>query len=514
MADMAALSIAFRVDANAQIGTGHFMRCLALARALRSRGALVRVVSRGLPEHMRSLLEAAHCELAPLPATDARQVPPTAGPPHAHWLTTSQEHDAQATAVALQDRAWDWVVVDHYALDAVWERALRPHARHIMVIDDLADRSHDCDLLLDQNLYADMSGRYAGRVGANSELLLGPGYALLREEFQAARQQGRARDGKVQRILVFFGGVDAGNHTARAIAALAAVGLKGLQVDVVIGAQHPAGAEIAEHCERLGYACHVQADNMAALMCAADLGLGAGGIAVWERCCLGLPTLTLVTATNQTDQVARAAAQGYLLAPQGCDSVEGLSRQISALLENPALLAHVARQCSDAVDGCGVRRVLARLEAPVIRMREATAADADRLRVWRNHPRIRQASHQAGEIPREEHEAWLAGVLADVGRVLLIGEYGGAPVGVVRFDVRADEPEAEVSIYLVPDERSAGRGRALLAAAERWLAAERPGVRCIRAQVLGGNRASHSLFANAGYQLESSHYLKMKNALL
>lgn len=496
---MAALSIALRVDAGPQIGTGHFMRCLALARALQLRGARLRFVARDLPARLRELLDQAGCDLAALPPGVANATP--AGPPHAHWLPCSQHDDAQATIAALAGQHWDWLVVDHYALDATWERALRPHAQRILVIDDLADRAHDADLLLDQNLYADMQSRYAG-----GELLLGPGYALLRDEFRTARQRVRARNGTVRRMLVSFGGVDADNHTARAIAALAALGRQDLQVDVVIGAQHPAAGAIAADCERLGYACHVQAGNMAELMAAADLGLGAGGIAVWERCCLGLPTLTLVTAANQAAQVAHAASLGLLIAPRGCDSVEGLTRHLSALLDNPALLQHVAARSSAAVDGQGLQRVAARLQAGAIRMRRATAADAEHLLAWRNHPRVRQASRDATEITPAGHAAWLAAVLADADRMLLVGECGGAAVGVVRFDLNGDA--AEVSIYLVPDGGFAGWGRALLACAESWLATERAGVRQIRAQVLGGNAASHRLFAEAGYQLESSHYLK------
>ena len=140
---------------------------------------------------------------------------------HAHFLGTEQLADAGHTSEALADRSWSWVVVDHYALDVRWETAVRSAARGLLVIDDLADRPHDCDLLLDQNYYADKDARYVGLVPDRCELLLGPRYALLREEFLAARLGVRTRTGPATRLLVCFGGMDADNFTARALDALA-----------------------------------------------------------------------------------------------------------------------------------------------------------------------------------------------------------------------------------------------------------------------------------------------------
>lgn len=181
----------------------------------------------------------------------------------------------------MSDRSWDWLVVDHYALDARWESALRASTKQIMVIDDIADRQHDCDVLLDQNFYADMQKRYTGKVSAHCQLLLGPRYALLRDEFRKLREQVKPRNGTVKKILVFFGGVDADNYTGRAIEALAEIGIEGLYVDVVIGAQHSCREQIKSVCAQHGFICHVQTDKMAELMAAADLAIGAGGSATY-----------------------------------------------------------------------------------------------------------------------------------------------------------------------------------------------------------------------------------------
>jgi UDP-2,4-diacetamido-2,4,6-trideoxy-beta-L-altropyranose hydrolase len=192
------------------------------------------------------------------------------------------------------------LVVDHYALDASWESILRQTVKNILVIDDIADRQHDCDILLDQNFYADMDMRYSGKVPEHCRLLLGPRYALLRDEFRQLHQQVKPRTGPVKRIFVFFGGVDIDNFTGRAIDALVDLDMNGFHVDVVIGAVHPYREQIQAACAEHRFTCYVQTNRMAELMAAADLAIGAGGSVTWERCCLGLPSIVLVLGENQS----------------------------------------------------------------------------------------------------------------------------------------------------------------------------------------------------------------------
>lgn len=289
--------IAIRVDASSQIGTGHFMRCLTLADAWKLQGAQIRFVSCELPEYLHGMLVTRGIELASLCRKTSGMLEGDLA--HSRWLYSSQEQDAQATIHALSDWHCDWIVVDHYALDARWENMLRAIAKQIMVVDDIADRQHDCDVLLDQNFYADMQTRYNGKVPVHCQLLLGPRYALLREEFDRLRNQVMPRKGSVNKILVFFGGVDANNYTSLAIQALGGFTNKEIQVDIVIGAQHPYQSEIETMCLTNGYICHVQTTRMAELMAKADLAIGAAGAANWERCCMGLPCIVGAVAQNQ-----------------------------------------------------------------------------------------------------------------------------------------------------------------------------------------------------------------------
>lgn len=350
--------IALRVDASSQIGTGHFMRCLSLADALRERGAHTRFVSRHLPEHLRSKLAKKGHEFALLD-TDKNNLA-LDELTHASWLGVSQAQDAADSIQALSDEKWDWLIVDHYAMDSRWETVSRQTANKILVIDDIADRQHDCDVLLDQNLYADMETRYFGKVSAHCQLLLGPRYALLRDEFRKLHEQVKPRSGPVKRVLVFFGGVDADNYTGHAIEALSQIDISNLHVDVVIGAQHPFRKHIEAACKQRGFFCHVQTDKMAELMAEADLAIGAGGSACWERCCLGLPALLVSLADNQIN-IAKALdliGACIYVGTFKTASTEIMRGVVDRLLNRQELLLEaLSRKAYSLVDGLGISRV-------------------------------------------------------------------------------------------------------------------------------------------------------------
>ena len=501
------MRVAFRVDASPAIGSGHLMRCLTLAARLASAGCDIAFVCRQLPESLEALVrEAGHdCIRLPTPA-DTTRIATAGDPPHAAWLGVSWETDAQESCTALAGGV-DWLVVDHYGIDARWQGRLRDAARRIMVIDDLADRPHDCELLLDQNLYADMTERYAGRVAAHCRLLLGPRHALLRDEFATLRGRIVARDGEVRRLLVFLGGMDADNVTATVLAALEALPTRHFASDVVIGAGHPARGRIEGECSRLGLACHVQTPRMAELMAAADLAIGAGGTATWERCALGLPTLALCLADNQRQLIHDASRAGLLHGPDiSATDAAAIARHLAALLDSAGLRRLLSATGMAAVDGRGAARVVRAMGISEIEVRPATAADSASLFAWRNSPEIRAVSRSSTPIPQADHARWLAAVLADPDRPLLIGARAGEPVGVVRFDI--DATTAEVSIYLVPGKGGEGLGSALLTAAEAWLGETHPALDTLLAEVLGDNHASHRLFAGCGYALQQTRYRK------
>ena len=335
------------------------MRCLTLADALREKGAEVTFVCREHHGHLFELIESSGHQLLRLPLVTSSIEGRLA---HAYWLDASQEEDARQTAEALKTigRA-DWLIIDHYALDVEWETAMRSCAKRIMVIDDLADRVHDCDVLLDQNLHlADMETRYERLVPARCKKLLGPKYALLRPEFREARSKLKMRDGSVKRIFVFFGGSDVTNETAKALRAIQQLGRPDLAVDVVIGSANPHQEEITGLCAQLPHAAlHRQVNNMAELMSKADLAIGAGGSTTWERCAMGLPTLVITLAKNQRSVAFELSRQGLIRWLGDNDEVDtGLIYQAIDMLIRKGLNADWSRLCQAVVDGMGLSRVV------------------------------------------------------------------------------------------------------------------------------------------------------------
>ena len=295
------LQIVFRTDASPTIGTGHVMRCLTLAGALVEKGAEVSFICREHAGHLCDLIEAQGFRVYRLPAPDS-DFEAGRTPAHAAWLGATWQEDAGQTGAVIKTLGArpDWLVVDHYALDSRWERALRPLVGRIFVIDDIADRDHDCDLLLDQNLFADMQTRYADKVPADCRLLLGPEYALLQPIYAELHDRIPPREGPIRRILISFGGADRDNLTGRALVAFLGLNRPDIDVDVVISGSSPYASEIrALVAGRTNIHLHSNLPTLAPLMTRADLAIGAAGITSWERLCLGLPALVVTLAENQ-----------------------------------------------------------------------------------------------------------------------------------------------------------------------------------------------------------------------
>jgi UDP-2,4-diacetamido-2,4,6-trideoxy-beta-L-altropyranose hydrolase len=347
------MNVAFRTDSSLQIGYGHLMRCLTLADELRQHGADIVFVCREHPGNMIGLIEAKGYSVVRLTQTEAEYVEAPEDLAHAAWLGVAWQQDASDTITAVRDVHPQWLIIDHYALDRRWEQMLRPYVGKIMAIDDVADRPHDCDLLLDQNLYEGMETRYDNLVPKSCHKLLGPKYALLRPEFAAARKNLRERDGQVKRVLVSFGGVDPTNETEKALQALTGNDLQ-FDVDVVVGGGNLHKEQIQKICaanDRFHY--HCQVDNMAELMAAADLAIGAGGATTWERCFLGLPSIVLVLADNQKQAAEYLATLDILILLGDARKIspKDIADAIGIFAEKQQLLFQLSHNSSVLFDG-------------------------------------------------------------------------------------------------------------------------------------------------------------------
>lgn len=337
-----AITVVFRADASEQIGGGHVMRCLALAEVLARRGA--------------------RCLFACLPDT-AATVPVLVG--SGYELLTLGVPGGAASLAALMAQynlpRCDWLIVDHYGWDVSQESACRSLAGRILVIDDLADRVHDCDMLLDQTFGRDPAD-YDKLTPAHCRKLIGPSFALLRPEFASARSDALAKrqDGAIRRVLVSMGLTDPSNATSLVLEGITKSALP-VKVDVVLGPATPHLLTIRQMAAASAGAIEVYEDppSMAALMMNADLAFGAGGSSSWERCCLGLPSILLVVADNQKDIAASLAEAGAVisLGPLASVSAEDVAAALLVLRSNDAKRIRIASTAASLCDGLGAKRI-------------------------------------------------------------------------------------------------------------------------------------------------------------
>lgn len=364
------MKFAFRVDASLKIGTGHVMRCLTLAEALRAHGGTCQFITRLHSGNLVEVIRQCGFPVIELPKGMTDFQPSMLDdespfPTHAHWLGCDWAVDAKESLEALQAIQPDWLVVDHYALDQRWEAALGLHYQKLLVIDDLADRTHQCDLLLDQNLGRQPQG-YANLVPAQCKVLIGPQYALLRPEFASLRAYSlqRRQQPVLKQLLITMGGVDQLNATGQVLQALKYCALpQDCRISVVMGSQAPWLQQVQVQAQGMPWPTEVlvNINDMAQRMADSDLAIGAAGSTSWERCCLGLPTWIVVLAENQraiADALQGAGAAKILdsasIAPMTCELFTGLMSDIRTLTDMSIAAASV-------VDGLGTARLVSYL---------------------------------------------------------------------------------------------------------------------------------------------------------
>jgi UDP-2,4-diacetamido-2,4,6-trideoxy-beta-L-altropyranose hydrolase len=365
------LKVAFRTDASLQIGTGHVMRCLTLAGALAAHGAECQFICRDHPGNLIEFIRSKGFTAYPLPVlsssgSDAATTVPE--PAHRHWLGATQTQDAEACVPILAGLEPDWLIIDHYALDARWELALAPHYQKLMVIDDLADRPHACDILLDQTYGCD-AANYLVLVPANCRLLCGSQYALLRPEFAALRPYSLQRRTKstLRELMINMGGVDKDNATGQVLQALHSCHLpEDCRITVVMGATAPWLEEVRNQAQNMPWPTRVVVgvSDMAQLMADSDLAIGAAGASAWERCCLGLPAIMLILAKNQADVARNLAGTGAAWVMRHDEEFgKQLAGLITLLVERPTALQIMSQSAMRIVDGRGTETVARFLEA-------------------------------------------------------------------------------------------------------------------------------------------------------
>jgi len=475
----------FRTDASAAIGSGHVMRCLTLADALADAGWRCTFLSS---------------------EDSARAVP----------ALSAGRHDILPADHKLE--AADILIVDHYGLDAGYEGAARSWAERILVIDDLADRKHDCDVLVDMT-YGRDAADYQRLVPEFCSILTGADYALLRPQFLDARGQAlerRAAANSVQRILVSLGSTNIHNITGRVIDLLSGYRDQVFDVDVIIGSRAPHLDDVKRSIESSPHHIDLKTDvsDMAALMAGADLAIGAGGTTSWERCCLGLPSLAVVIADNQEKIAAELAAAGALLNLGWHESLdeESFVNALKELCNAPEKLASMSAKAAAICDGRGADRfltVLASCNDTNIHLRPLELCDAEQLFAWQNDPQTRKYFRNPQRPSIEEHFDWVRSSLTNKDRKVFVIESDSKSAGIIRLDKEKKSGDClayEVSILTAPEFYGQGIAKKAL----KNICSFYSGVE-LRAEIMPENEASIRLFSSLGFVHEKDTWYTLKS---
>jgi UDP-2,4-diacetamido-2,4,6-trideoxy-beta-L-altropyranose hydrolase len=333
-------NLVFRVDSSLNIGSGHVMRCITLANNLMKIIELeCTFITRENDGNFNDIITHNGFQVILLDGSELNENVDN----YSAWLGNSQENDATQTLAVLKKYGLeniDILVVDHYALDIEWERQFRCISNKLVVIDDLANRMHCCDILLDQNLAPDYARRYDNLTPVDCKKFLGIAYCLLRDDFLIAKTTVKARE-RLSNILIFFGGVDKDNATLKLLCVLTKELNLFESVRVIVGQSNPFKRQIKDFCIEYEN-CHYleQVTNMAEIISQSDLAIGAGGATTGERIFLGLPSFVFSLADNQVEVSKYLHENNYItfLGDQGEIGTSDIISELVKYIDSPELL--------------------------------------------------------------------------------------------------------------------------------------------------------------------------------
>ena len=499
------MRVIFRTDSSVQIGSGHVMRCLTLANELRCRGIEILFICRQFTgTYVKEIQAAGHAVRMLSGSTDLLL---SSSHSEAIWPIAMMERDAAETLDVLKDldyAAVDWLIVDHYGLDKTWETLLRPVVNNIMVIDDLANRPHDCDVVLDQNYFGSrMVSRYDKLIPAHCRRLLGPQYALLQSAYAQLRKSLAPRDGIIKKVLIFFGGSDLTQQTKSVLHALSSPELSHLIVDIVLGNNYPDPEAILFLATlRPNTLVHRNLPSLAELMACADLFIGAGGATTWERLCFGLPSIVMSIAKNQEEMTQILAANHYQISLEGKVTSLEWKNIITEFIHCTKEVVAVSKNANDLVDGFGVKRLVRVMLGRAklgLTMRKVTFEDKELLFAWANDYEARAQSFHTEVISADEHAQWFEKKLVDPHSLYLIAEdLSGLALGLVRFEMNESKTETVVSINVDKSFRGLGLSQTVLNLGIMHWQKLMPNMSLI-AEIRFANERSERLFKKLGF---------------
>lgn len=472
-------TLLIRVDGNGCIGTGHVMRCLALAQGWRDEGGTVMFASAALPPAFGRRLQHESCDMASITAQPGSQA------------------DAKQTADMAVRLGADWVAVDGYHFDAAYQDAIKSAGRRLLFFDDYGHAvRYAADLVLNQNLDADES-LFQNRT-SETQLLLGPRYALLRREFWPYRGWQRLHPEKATKLLITLGGADPDNVTTKALEAVVELNDPELHTIAIVGSLHPCRDALAQWAKgQPRMEVQMDVDHMPELMTWADVAIAAGGTTTWERCLVGLPSLMVILAENQAP-IARAMLQhdSACVVPS---TTSAIGQELRRLLVDRPRRQRMSQASQQLVDGWGLRRLLSRMMPPRLELRPSMKEDARMIFEWANQPATRRASFDAAPISWDNHVQWFETRLNDPHTLMFVVMQNGQAIGLIRFQQQANLKEATVSIQLDDSFQGSGLGPRIIQMGCSRCFLEWP-VEQVRAEIRTDNVASLRAFVKAGFQ--------------
>jgi UDP-2,4-diacetamido-2,4,6-trideoxy-beta-L-altropyranose hydrolase len=476
------MKLIIRADASVEIGTGHLMRCLALAQAWQdATGQAIFALATSAPI-LEQRLQSVGMKVVHLS------------------LRLGSAEDAEETASLARQLDASWIVVDGYHFGAEYQRIIKDSGLHLLFIDDYGHADHYyADIVLNQNIYAH-EGLYPHRE-PYTQLLLGTRYTLLRREFWQWRGWRRSLPLVASKVLVTLGGSDPDNVTLKVIQALQLVETEGLEAVVVVGGSNPHYELLQAAVQDLRFPIRLESNvtNMPELMAWADVAVTAGGSTCWELAFMGLPSLILMLADNQQSSAKKLGGlSGRNLGWHEDVSFGEIAEAVSQLLASAQTRAEMVKRGQELVDGEGSDRVLMQLEGKILRLRPVREDDCNLVWEWANEPEVRAVSFSSEPILWEHHLQWFKSKLINPRCIFYIAiNSHDVPIGQVRCDLESDE--AVVSISIDRKFRNQGYGSSLIKLASQKLFHNLDVTR-LNAYIKPGNQASVKAFVKAGFQ--------------
>ncbi|MEH2349515.1 MAG: UDP-2,4-diacetamido-2,4,6-trideoxy-beta-L-altropyranose hydrolase [Nostoc sp.] len=491
------MKLFIRVDASTQIGTGHVMRCLALAQAWQDAGGQVIFVMAIEAPDLKTRLKVEGIEVIYLP------------------IQIGSAEDAEETGKLAREFDASWVVVDGYHFGAKYQEIIKESELKLLFIDDYGHaKEHHADIVLNQNIHA-YEGLYINRQ-PYTKLLLGTSYSLLRREFWQWRGWERSLPLIAQKLLVTLGGADPDNVTLKVIEGLQQVEVEGLEAVVVVGGSNPHYEQVRSASQKSCFPIHLKRNvtNMPELMAWADLAVTAGGSTCWELAFMGLPSLVLILAENQRVIAEKLEAMGVVVNlgwHKNVSAVE-IASGVAPLLITAGRREKMTRCSQELVDGQGSSRVLSYLKDNFFQLRLVQQDDCRLLWEWSNDPEVRAVSFSSNSILWEHHVQWFKSKLINPNCIFYIAiNKNDAPIGQIRYDI--ENCETTVSMSIDPKFRNQDYGSSLIKLASKQIFSDFDITR-INAYIKPSNQASVRAFSKAGFQSMGITTLQGHQAIL